>query len=750
MKTNTSNEAERFFADAAKIEALLEKYKAFFDSDYLHQVRFEVESLKKKMSMDEEEANLLRIGVVGAMKAGKSTFLNMLLFEGKDFLPKASTPMTAALTRISYSSGNNRATIHYYTKDDWARIREYDGQYRAGLKRSWERYKKDVERRNSESARGAAFAGPGWTPPQPEKVMSIDQYENLRYCKDKGVSEFERSAHELVQGMEGSVAKDIGTKFGTKDVIDGADDLTALLSPYVGAEGQYTPIVNYVELEINHPELQGVEIVDMPGLGDPIVSRGRATKNFIKQCDAVLFLSTCSQFMTSQDMASLTTLLPSAGIQDGIVIASRFDGAMTGYLGKGMTLEQAYKKSYAEVESRYCEEIKKLPKSLRDAFEAHELQVVSSMADTLSRKRKTGDALAGDEPNVYRSLVKMNGGHDLTPEELSDISGLKSVMRELKKLKDNKAEILTKSNEQSVFVARNAVLQQLAQLLESVQIATRALRQQDVEGVRAKKKKMESALDRAATTIGSHFTAASLDAAKKIQDLETSLLAMRKNFSSLEVTIENRQKHETVRTGLFGWRHEVYTFNVKSFSVETAQIECQLIDYAAACSKNVSHVFDFLVDTDGLKRSVTDTVLTALGEEDFDQEDVLTPLRVMFAKIKLPSVKVDPHDFIDEVHNQYPKGVATGSDIHQAKQLLSTLLTDVQSGIAEQLKTCSKEIQDVLTAQASGFVVSLRNRMGGELGRIEAECADKEKNLKERMMFIDELHKMQGAMTNEV
>ena len=86
---NNQKSVERFLSEAGEVESVLEKYKTFFDADYLHQIRFEVESLKKTMSMDETEANTLKIGVVGAMKAGKSSFLNMLFFDGKGILHKA-------------------------------------------------------------------------------------------------------------------------------------------------------------------------------------------------------------------------------------------------------------------------------------------------------------------------------------------------------------------------------------------------------------------------------------------------------------------------------------------------------------------------------------------------------------------------------------------------------------------------------------------------------------------------------------
>ena len=47
------------------------------------------------------EDDKLTIGVIGQMKCGKSTFLNAFVFED-DVLPSATTPMTAALSVITY------------------------------------------------------------------------------------------------------------------------------------------------------------------------------------------------------------------------------------------------------------------------------------------------------------------------------------------------------------------------------------------------------------------------------------------------------------------------------------------------------------------------------------------------------------------------------------------------------------------------------------------------------------------------
>ena len=63
------------------------------------------------------ERDVLTIGVIGQMKCGKSTFLNSFVF-GNDVLPAATTPMTAALSVITYGQ-QEKVEAEFYTKDEW-------------------------------------------------------------------------------------------------------------------------------------------------------------------------------------------------------------------------------------------------------------------------------------------------------------------------------------------------------------------------------------------------------------------------------------------------------------------------------------------------------------------------------------------------------------------------------------------------------------------------------------------------------
>ena len=90
------------------------------------------DSLEKAFTSIEEQERLMQVGIIGRVKAGKSSLLNALFFGGKSVLPKAATPMTAALTTITYGEELS-AVVEFYSKDDLEAIRnqaeEYDKRF---------------------------------------------------------------------------------------------------------------------------------------------------------------------------------------------------------------------------------------------------------------------------------------------------------------------------------------------------------------------------------------------------------------------------------------------------------------------------------------------------------------------------------------------------------------------------------------------------------------------------------------------
>ena len=97
--TKDSQKFEEFFQELEAMRGRLASLAPEGDRKELERLAMNFE---RKTEDFYRENRKLNIGVVGQVKAGKSSFLNTLLFGGREILPKASTPKTATLTKMEY------------------------------------------------------------------------------------------------------------------------------------------------------------------------------------------------------------------------------------------------------------------------------------------------------------------------------------------------------------------------------------------------------------------------------------------------------------------------------------------------------------------------------------------------------------------------------------------------------------------------------------------------------------------------
>ena len=244
-----------------------------------------------------KEGGVLKIGIVGQVKAGKSSFLNSLFFDGQNVLPKASTPMTAGLTILEYADCNV-FEVEYYTQPEWDEF-----------KRQYDAYKTiEQEVRSNKENEGA-----------PESFI-------LKEIKSR-TSDVMQSAYELVTRC-GAMAKSKIGKGSEQVEYSSLSDLKKTLNEYVGANGEYTSVVKMLNLRMNDPRLQGIKIVDTPGVNDPIVSRENRTKEFLHSCHGVFFLSYSSRFFDSVDVSFMNTRIGNQGVGTILMLASKYDDVL--------------------------------------------------------------------------------------------------------------------------------------------------------------------------------------------------------------------------------------------------------------------------------------------------------------------------------------------------------------------------------------------------------------------------------------
>jgi len=105
------------------------------------------EDLRHSFNALEEESRLLQIGVIGRVKSGKSSLLNALVFNGENILPRAATPMTAALTTLTWAESFH-ARVDFYSQQDQDNLRAVAQEYDALLQRERDRAREQLQSRN--------------------------------------------------------------------------------------------------------------------------------------------------------------------------------------------------------------------------------------------------------------------------------------------------------------------------------------------------------------------------------------------------------------------------------------------------------------------------------------------------------------------------------------------------------------------------------------------------------------------------
>ncbi len=403
-------------------------------------IREDVIGLRAKLAED----RLLRLGIVGQVKAGKSSLLNLLLFDGREVLPKAATPMTASLTHIM-KSDRDEIEVEYYTKKDWAEIEEHAREY--------ERTKNDA----------------------------------------KAVPDFVSASHELV-AMAKQRRLQVG-KYLDKNHVEPVtlSRLNAELARLVGAGGKLTPLVKSVTIRC----AQGVpdlDIVDTPGINDPIGSRSRQAEKLLVSCDAVLLLSYSGQFMDNVDVRFFEQRLPEEGISHRLIIGSKFDSALidvaTKYRGD---LQSAKDDTERHLKHHAADAMEQLSDHESEDMAAEEIIFVSAMSSVLAtvpysdwryEERDLFDRIRRaypdwfDKPNVRDTTITAE-----TKAVLANLGNRDAVTERLDAIRRNKEQIVFASNRDKVDEKRASAIKEADGLIEDLDKYKKDVNEKEVEQI---------------------------------------------------------------------------------------------------------------------------------------------------------------------------------------------------------------------------------------------------------------------------
>lgn len=739
MELNTT-----YFKKLHEIEKILETGRSMIDEQYIDNFDLEIKHVEDGWQDVVDTNRTLKIGIVGGVKAGKSSFLNALLFRGRDILPKAATPMTAALTKISYSE-TPYAKIIFYEDKDWNAIvqnslkfdEQLDREIAIEKKKRAEKAKGNFIERKCQKNKEAAYGD------------ALDRY-TMNLLKNKIAEEY-RACKELTE-MANKRGVAVNTLLGSDKEIPLSDNLEADLKEYVGAEGKYTPFVKYIELGMNEPMLKDLEIIDTPGLNDPIVSRSIVTKRFLKNCDAAFLMSFCGQFMSAQDVTFLLKALPQEGIRHVVLIGSKFDSVLQEKSYANMPLLQAMGQLIDKLSAAASDTIqrnssstssqgKRFTKALPPVF-------ISSLLYTATQKMKNHELLSElseEEKKSIDNLAKSYKDFEKgNADFLIDMSNIDEGIRKEKLTiyKQERNRILQEKSEEYIKQKELGFLNQLNEIQKVAQQNLSDLEELDKGEILKKQRDINRALDLARGTLELTFKEAAFDAKKQLKFIEHEIMGEQNRFRDVKSQNKVENKGHSYTTGHLWWKKQHhYTERVEWRQAAVADAVIQVEDFANEAKRHLEEDLQYAISVDQIEGKLKKQIVNVFLEANvpYEVEDILGHVKLVMHELTLPSISVDKEKYVNEIEEAFPNNVVKDNEVEGLRLYLEKVLRQISRDMEEELNNEAEQISITLNQKAVNFVDQIQNKIQESGNRLVRQLEEKEKNIEKCKTFIQEV-----------
>lgn len=667
-------------------------------------INYDITPLKKikenfNLKIDEfyREDRKLNIGIIGQVKAGKSSFLNTMIFDGKDVLPKAATPKTATLTKIEYS-GENYIEIEYYTEDEWGVIEQ-----NARVDSDLNQYIVPREIINM------------------VKVNNIDPYE---YIKNKN-EKIKFNSHE---------------------------DLMGELNNYIGEDGKLTPLVKSVKLYMNKEELKEISIVDTPGLNDPIASRTDKTKQFIEMCDVVFFLSRSSQFLDKNDIQLLSAQLPQKGVQKLVLIASKYDSGIADTIYDNDTLEEAdvdtKYRLRKQAEKCFTDVIDKMNKRqsnenlVRILEECKNPIFISSMAYNMSKK--SIDDYNEEEVNVYENL---NYTDELDNNWLNKIGNIDEVREIFKEVVEQKEKTLVQKSNSFIPNVKNELKVELNNILDTVNKRINLLSDNDKNELEDKKRSMQYQINNIKSELEDLFGDLNITMEKNRLEAVGELREISKEYLNIEEKRGVITHVESYSVSTSKWykpstwgtsRTEYYTYDEQYYYLDASDALENIRNFSNDSITTIEKTFDKAVDISNLKKKLLNIIVNQFdtSDENYDAGYFKMLAQKTINNIDFPILKIDIQNYLNEISSKFSGEITNSSDKSNLKMALgntiSKLLDIITNEFSKQVKSMETNLSNIKTS----FSNDLLKNIESEFDTILKQCENKEVEIKNNKEFV--------------
>lgn len=728
------------------LKALL-PHATTLDAEQFGNLQALIDGLQDNLKSVREEGRNLRIAVVGQMKAGKSSFLNAAIFE-RDLLPKADTPMTAALTKIVYAP-KARAEVVFYSADDWAGIEQRASEYPRCYA---EEERKLMEER--QPAQASPFAKMLTAPPRQPTPEEVRQR----------IPEAIKSSVELVEKAR-QQRLDVQAYLGkthTLEDIDGAANLADALQDYVGSHGRFTAITKMSVLHVDDPRLEGLEIIDTPGFNDPVVSRGQITRSYLGQCDVIFQLSNVGQFLTSSDMSVLREQLPEAGIDDKamFLIGSQRDLALRQDRGIAATASKLAERLPPEQRSgaRAGAMMQLLDKKLTElANQTLDLQINQPGQDEKTRRilgavKQTAprfvsswawmvaarfDSLSDDDRYHLDQLCTATG-YPFDPDSLRQLSNIPALRDELLAQRQRKQQLLAGKEQALIAGVREGARERLQKMAEELAGRSERIRSGNIGELEKTEQDMLKRMGGGKAKLEDVFDEQFVKTSQQFALLKTEIRAQAQKYSKVEVLKETRtESYEVSRSrwyNPFSWGSSETRYRDVVTVYASAQDAIEQVEaFAIQTTQSLQKAILDCVDLDGLRRKVGVAAMGLFdtGDAGFDAELMLAEVNKSLRRITIPDVSFGDKDYGRDIVKAFGSDRVSESQINGLKEAQRVAVAAIIADLESEVERKVKAIGDSLESTGKTFVEDMTGDIQKGLVQLRADIANKEQAIEQ-------------------
>ena len=699
-----------------------------------HDIRPSAE-LKKVLNEKIEQERDLKIGILGRVKAGKSSLLNALVFKGQNVLPKAATPMTAALTVLEYGD-RFEASIEYYSQDEIETIKSKHAICQNILE-------------NSQKEKFAELREKNKTGKSDSELQELARKDAIKKLKDEAslYAYYEQYEQIKKSGINAS-------SIGEKEILtcSSYDELNEKLKNYVGSSGEYTPFTKSITLKLNEEMLKDVKIIDTPGVNDPIVSREERTRALLCECDVVFLVSPGGKFLDNNDDKLLGIIREKNGIQEFYLLASRIDDALNVLEYRGKTLNYALEDVIKRITRRQKETFANKGSKIYEQISAQDVLYNSGISieimNNYDNPENLDDTAKKVLDNLKNNFPDFFASKDVAFATLKKIANIDGILAVVENVREKKDEIIKQITDDFVSSKKGALNLYKNEIDAIIHKKIETLNSTDIEEIKAQINKIKSIKSKVIINANAAFEDSGAELSSKLKEkLNAQIKALFDDISNASEsakgseTITKTKKVEDGRVLGFLWKkYKDVNYQVSIDTLNASSLRTAAQDAVIEISNILGDVYSDNIRM--WKKTILKDLLTSLqesvGDEALNADMIKQSVRNIIANISLPEFSYDT----TLPAALQKSGKLVGYERDEFLNALESFQSELRSRTNADIKAICATLDKAISNANIGdkFINSYEEK----IEQLAKDAQDKESSLARYRSILDQLNQIEG------